>query len=388
MKKGILSFILLFTISLLCVEVASFIYISSIHKKIITPNEFFSKNKKFGSQEDCSWPEYISHHPLLNIRYKKTGKCQRPGINFDGLVDLNQNRNNENSFKILIVGGSVAEGLYESGLLERSLNERYVAPKNTSFSVVNGAIAAGQQPRQVVASLILGKDANLVVSLEGYNELFNMQDRFDINNPPQVWHELEEILLVNRDNSKAGLIIKLISSGLSDWVKAGLLRYSFSGAAIVQASAIINNQLDSNIEYKNHKRSDLDKKEFEQEYVEKYKDYIKAMHAISNSRGTKTIVFLQPVPLIGKRLTKRELQVSENSNYKEQYQKIINKLSELDVDGLSVVPLTMIFKDYEGELYDDQIHFLGDSLGKRILADAMADAIAKKLKLKNLEVEK
>ncbi len=383
MKKNFFKYSILILIPFVSIELICFTLLGITNSEVGLPSSYIKKSKKFKTEEnDCSWSDYVSHHPYLMIRYKETGKCAREKISDLGMYGEDIKDINNDTYKIILTGGSVAEGLYSSKLLEQHLNDHYISPNRKPFKLINGSISSGQQPRQAIVNIMLGDKADLVVSLEGFNELYNYTAQFRFNTAAHGWFQLEETLLRARENRVNSFALRLIASEIATVVKGSLvLRHTYSGAIMVQLSARLNQPSQAELEPKMGQRTQPNKEVFEQEYFKKYQDVVKGMAAISGTRNQKLIIFIQPIPEIGKELTKREKEIVNKRPIKEAYLKMINKLQEIKIESLYIEPLTEVFKDYKGELYADEIHYLGDTQGENILAKSMASYIAKAIGL-------
>lgn len=384
MKNKLVGYIFLIIIPLVTIELLSLVYLSVTNFKIKLPGNYLEQYSKHKESKECSWGDWVSHHPYLMLRYKRSGHCVNELSNQRGLVGPDFGNDKDlRYYNFLLLGGSVAELLFETGKLEEELNKKYYSPSNKPFKVWNAAMAAGQQPRQSIANLMYGDIADVVVSLEGYNEQFNLMSLFPIESPALTWYELEEVLLSNLDSSRAPSTLRQLITIAAKGIKRGaLLKHSYSGVTIVHIAERLNSKYSASLvaEVNYDQQGSLEKAR--DSYLKKYKSYITSMGAVAQSRDQKLFIFFQPVPAINKKLTANEVQVVGDLSYKDNYLKTVSSLIRSDQENVYIKNLLDIFKNYEEELYSDNIHFVHESKGNEILTAKMVDFIAEKLKLK------
>lgn len=384
MKKYFIGYIIVLLLPVLAIELASLSYLSISNKNVKTPSEYISKFSRYEQKKSCSWSDYVSHHPYLMIRYKRTGKCINNDVNQRGMIgeDFGHTKD-QRYYNILLLGGSVAEQLHQTGLLEEKLNKNYQLIDGRPFKVWSAAISAGQQPRQSIANLMYGDIADIVVTLEGFNEQFNLTAHFPIDTPALSWYELEEIILNSRNDDESSIQLRWILGILSNEIRSGnLFKNTYSGVAIVQLYEKIKARQISNFLAELSYNEQDSKDDRRKRYLKKYKSYVSAMSAVAKSREQALFVFFQPVPLIGKNLTQQEIEINKDMTYANRYLETIREISTLKDDRLYIKDLTQIFKDFKGELYEDIIHFSSESNGDSILSAQMTNFIAEKLEIK------
>lgn len=101
---------------------------------------------------------------------------KNPNINQLGWVGPNPvGKNSEDSIRIIIFGGSVAQQLYEAShnaLINKLKSDIRFAGKK--IEVLNAALSGYKQPQQLEALtylLSMGSEYNIVINLDGFNEL-------------------------------------------------------------------------------------------------------------------------------------------------------------------------------------------------------------------------
>jgi len=120
-----------------------------------------------------------------------------------------------------------------------------------------------------------------------------------------------------------------------------------------------------------------------------YKKYILSIHAIAGYFGLKDAFFIQPVPVLYKKLTPMEKKNSTwavGREYGKDYQRMINSLLELKNVDIPIYSIAEVFKDIDEEIYADDIHcYVRDekSPGNKIISEAIVEHLAKEWNLKN-----
>lgn len=121
--------------------------------------------------------------------------------------------------------------------------------------------------------------------------------------------------------------------------------------------------------------------------LESYKKYIKIIPDISHAFNLKSIIFLQPVPGIGKKLSTNELNINFNLD-KNIYMKFEQIFLELSTQSNVFYSLTHIFENESGDIYGDDIHLKVNKIdliskGNEILAQKMAEKMGLAWKLEH-----
>jgi hypothetical protein len=392
MSKRLKSIFFLLAFCLLTLEGFSCIATTILFHKFAPARAFFkSFRNELPREADCRWADYVSLQPYLGIRYHENGRCRHPRINREGLVGHEMPVSRDpNYFTILLLGGSVAEGLAaakingEKPLLETTLNEKFFSPNQKPFRIVNASIAAGQQPMQAIYFLIYGDRADAVISLEGYNEHFNFQAGNHFESPPAIWKQLAQ----TREADPWALILKRSAYELyASWRESPLLSRSYSAFLVAYSwIAIADHTSTQSLEPPlfpfRAEKSPPTREEKENLYVARYRGYLNSISAIAKERDMRVAFFFQPVPALQKPLTDNEKKIVGDLSYGKQYLSMITRVQLWHGTMPAAFSLLDIFRDYDDDLYTDPIHFLGSSHGNQIMADAMAQRIGKAWQLR------
>lgn len=347
------------------IEAAAFLYLYKATGSIQSPVKHLSNINGILTTGDCTWADKISLHPYLSLRYHQKQNCSLKEANSRGMLgeDLPTQKRPE-FYNVLLLGGSVAEILHQSGELEKYLNANFQSPNKKPFRIWNGAMSAGQQPRQAIAHMMYADFADLVVSLEGFNEQFSYSSFNSLESPPHVWFELENQIRIKKENSNSLRKIALKVQNSS------IFRNSYFLAAFITVAVSRNIQSATNninapslVPYE-----ELSNQEKQEKHINTYGSLLRKMGILSEARNQHLVIFLQPVPAIHKPLTPEDRRVASDLSYRDSYLKMVNSLSNLSLRNVKVIPILDTFQNYKEDLYADLIHFRGDSKGNEWLS--------------------
>lgn len=368
------------------VEFVSFLYLSSISKSVHGPSHYYSLINTGFHSADCSWGDKISVHPYLSIRYHRMRNCSDERANSRGMLgeEVPFKKDNDH-YNILILGGSVAEILYNSHELDKYLNSKFVSPNGKAFKVWNGAMTAGQQPRQAISHMMTGQWANAVISLEGFNEHFSFSTNTNIEDPPRAWYEVEGTLSNLRRNSFKYSVSHLLRQFSLKAQNNFFLSKSFFLPAMLPIAfkmAEVNNQQELSDSVSPAKADTPE--EAQKQFTETYSSYLLSMNQTAKARKQEFVVFIQPVPALHKKLTPADKAIIKDLDYGPSYLKMIKLLVENPLHQTRIIPILDTFEKHEGDLYVDLIHFRGESDGNAWLARRMGNELANVLKWKKI----
>lgn len=382
MLRKVSSVLLILVFTYAGLEIASFAYWSMVWGKIGPASSYYKAET--GLQHDgCPWSSMVSTHPYLALRYHRYGTCKKTTANVRGMVgdELPFTRNSD-YYNILLLGGSVAEILYDSGALEKKLNSDFLSPTGKPFKLWNSAMSAGMQPRNAIANMMFGEIADAVISVEGFNEHFFYNDLIPLESPTYVWHELEGMMKNARDfNYVFSEQLKITSASVG---RNSILRHSY----FLSALSALGRQL---IQRTGERPSEEivpyyegDKAEMQRKFIKDYTKYLTAMEVLAKSRNQKLVVFIQPVPAIQKPLTEADKRAVQNLSYGDSYLSMVKALQGSVPSGMHLLPILDTFANYKDDLYVDLIHFLPESQGNEWLARRIASELSPILKLKRV----
>lgn len=395
LARKVLYCVALLSAIILPLELICFLYLGISTGQWASAPYFFQHHFAQQQKKGCWWADSIVPHPYLSFAYHRGRRCSQEGINEISLKGPSfPSVNDPEFYDILVLGGSVAE-LFAAkqpqaqNIFEKRLNEIYVSPNRKPFRVLNGAIAAGREPMQLISLALFSGRADAVISLEGYNELGSYLRSRPAIDPTQEWvalmapHSATDSLrrqpsLLARDaadlaaNSSilsrsytAFLFTRLAYSAAEKWAN-GPGRPSAAGEVVPDFP------------------SSWSEKRRHQENISQYKRVLRLQRAMAREEKLPYFVFIQPAPALFKRLTEKEQSVAGDLSYGAAYQEFTREILALREEGFPIASLLKILLPVEKSIYVDNIHFDGDGTfgtGNELLAGAIADILAREWRL-------
>ena len=347
------------------------------------------------TQGDCNFSDTLFPHPYLGWVHHANPPCGLPNINSIGFYgQAFPWKRREDKFVVLLTGGSVASqlGRLTQGSLQELLNQNY-SEYGKRFVVLNGAIEAWKQPQQLILFAMYANLVDAVVTLDGYNEFFmprvptnsgrleipwklsfDVVNRFSASSNTAVaatWFN-GQVYRLTRDNW-------IISHSKSLYFLSQLLRRHV--ASYVENDSSMNDTSLTSIDGIFAFPKQWDDRTRKRWNLEQYANYIRMINGIAYRMKVPAIHFLQPVPAIGKALTKEEKMVVGDISYASEYNEMVQQLLQLRDEGIVVFSLLELYKDYTGSLYYDNVHQRLDSEGYRLMAARIAKILGEQWNL-------
>lgn len=376
-------------------ELFSFVYLGFSTGQWRTPQFYFQNHFAQQQSEGCWWADSLMPHPYLSFGYHRGEPCSQKGINNISLKGPAFPGSNDPEFyDILVVGGSVAE-LFTAKLsgspnfLEKRLNDLYVSPNKKPFRILNGAIAAGRGPMQVISLLLHADRADAVFSLEGYNEFTVYQISHSLLGPAQEWKTMmasyapgggarHSLLLATRGAANFAARNLVLSHSYTAFL---FTRLAYAAAEKGLRSSSGTSLADSAVPEFPEGWSE---KERRREFMRQYRRLLHQQRALAREQKLPYFAFIQPAPGLFKRLTDQERSVVGDVSYGAMYQGFAEELLALKQEGFPIAGLLKLLLSVEDSIYVDNIHFRGDGTmgkGNALLAEAVADILAKEWRL-------
>jgi hypothetical protein len=302
----------------------------------------------------------------------------------------------EGELSVLVLGGSVASALATQA--GSCLAERVAATLGqdpSGIRLFNGALGGYRQPQQLMAVaylLALGAKLDLVVNLDGFNEvaLYGAEDRVQETHPsyPRNWarrldsHRAPAAIVGRR---VAALHARLAGNRAPRW---GPLRLGLRGALALLSS--IEERLDARLRRTRalssgdcFSRRYADEGELLRELVALWSASSLQLHRLCAANGAAYFHFLQPNQYYGaRRLSDAERARAYDPHHPYRpgvvagYPRLIQAGVELAAQGLDFFDLTGVFDDTPDDVYlDSCCHFtvpanqlLAAEIGRRIAA--------------------
>ncbi|MDZ7742326.1 MAG: hypothetical protein U5Q03_11385 [Bacteroidota bacterium] len=423
-KKKLSGLIILLIIAGLTLELSPFILAPAVLGHSFSRKEYrkdlkdnwiaIHAEKGPGSKADNYKQGIHSIHPYLGFVHNPGGAYNDLG--FLGPDPLDSAK--DNTLNICLCGGSVAKLLFQ-------LKGDYFAEKLRESDVFSGqeirlfsvALGGFKQPQQMLSVnylLSLGAHFDLIVNLDGFNEVvlpYTDNMSFDINpSYPRNWDVLsrksldteEQILLGEQAmarHEKDQLTVLFVESPLK-----------YSNLAMLFWKVLDNNKINKI----NSTERELDKLISEQSLdyqstgpacafadtndyfrheVKLWAEASALLYELSRSGKFNYFHFLQPNQYVpaSKRLTKKELEIAYiegASDYKTAvkigYPMLQKKGMELIREGIAFKDLSMMFREVSETVYNDKCcHF--NEHGYEMIADEMVSFIENYYTVNNLQ---
>ena len=398
--KSILRFFFSLIIFLIILEIISklVVYFEYGYLKkpsdIIRDDNLNSYVQLLEKEEKCNYSSFLFPHPYLGWVNWNNPKCSNKiTFNSDGFPGPEfPIKKYEEFFDILITGGSVSEQLaprkcknIESPNCRNFLGEalkEYISSNNKKIRVFNGAAGAYKHPHQSIVATLFGKNFDLIISIEGFNEHYMLDD----NNLKKFTFPANNYNVASNgfylDSSLNRLIIELVSSYknlankffLADNSHFHSLSYRMLKIIAEKKYFKTNNKRQnfSNLwEYDKTQLNSVDIEKLKYEnLVSQWKNFI----ASSSSNGAKAIVIIQPVPQLYKNLTLEEKEFTKHRDYKKIFLKMAEEAEKLRLnENLMVYDFLNIFEQYNETIYQDAIHI--NTKGNEIMASHLVDIL-------------
>lgn len=388
--------LIFFTYGLL--EIVSYISLSPEEKKVkpgdlmrLQSNEMVEGR---GQRYGCSFSETTIGHPMLGFVHRRkeflTGGCLKENGPKGNNIMMNSYRDfpikkNDDEFVIMVLGGSVAfmftdYHLSENPYFEDYLNKHYLPPKKKVFKVYPGAAGAWAMPNQVNMFLMYGERVDGVVSIDGYNEVFPVQEKRRLEQIPAG-----QFILSNTPNSSWRFTYMNTLWLYRSLVAKTWLKHSYFFNVVYKVlvgflqKVVISESLREEFSRGNSEQLDsLPFEEREDWVVGSLERYMLRLHDLGRLTNVLTAEFLQPTRLMGKDLTEEEKLPIEYIDPKA-YARVRETYLGLEKKGYPVRDLTYLFKDEKGTIYSDHIHYKWDIKDGSRGNELMAKAIGKHL---------
>jgi hypothetical protein len=366
------------------------------HQRLLDDSNLFVA--AINEDSGCRYVDSLYPHPYLAHVHRQNTRCPNLWVNRIGLFgdELPLERNPER-FVVLLTGGSVAAQLAQitrgaPRFLQEELNRCYKPPHGDGFEVLNGADGAWKQPQQAIFMLVYGEIADAVVTLDGFNEHYNLEHRrlefpssnFVTTNPlvSNTYGRIAAVWIVN-ELRRSVANSPVLSHSFIVYATFSILQKRL---ARYYGKAPNQRFFDSMFALPQEWSKD---QKFEYNIIQ-YQKYIRAIDAIAARYKMRAIFFLQPVPAISKTLTEEEKKAVQSDlfSYRDLYRRAVDRLLEGSREGIEIHSLLDVFENERGTIYGDPIHFAadatGDSRGNRLVAAAIARRLGEAWKMERI----
>ncbi len=324
---------------------------------------------------------------------------------------------NKNQFIVGIFGGSVANNFAVDEYVTQRLSKKlksYPEFANKEIVILNFGNGGYKQPQQLLILnyfLALGQDLDLVINIDGFNEValsnLNNKAQLDIG-MPSVQHIQPLTSLANNNLSPEAMSSIVQISENKKQLKAGIDKLQTCQLALchavtsLQVKQLVNNYQQAVVKYDTQvKQSNPDTANSGIVYLPKA-DYVLpdraafdkiasmwyessiGMNQILSSRKIKYFHFIQPNQYYQTKRTftakENEIAIDKNSPYIEGvtkgYPVLLSKVNDLQKAGVNVFNAVNILDNTKETVYKDACcHY--NSVGQEVLTDYVSSSIIK-----------
>ena len=348
----------------------------------------------------CNYYSSLFPHPYLGWVYWNNPYCHSDKwFNSDGFRGPEfPITNEENYFDILITGGSVSgqfgpgkpcedkKNIFCRDFLGEVLKD-YKSTENKKIRVFNAGVGAYKHPHQSIVATLYGRNFDLIISIEGFNEHYMLNDKVPnkFSEPANNFIISTSDFYINNGLNKIIIDFILFYKNLANKFKiinnSHLHSLSYRTMKLIADKTVLteNNRRKAFSNLWQYNRKDLSKLDIEKFKYENLVSLWRSFIAASSSNGAKGIIIVHPVPQLFKNLTDHEKKVSAHRNYKEIFLRMAEEAKKLRLnENLMVYDFLKIFEDYNETLYTDHSHM------NFIANEIMAENIKKILILNKL----
>lgn len=351
-------------------------------------------------QDGGTYASRLFPHPYLGWVYRDNSPSQTRCINNVGMYGTDYPfERDPRKFVILLTGGSVVDQLARGchpniNYLEHVLNAYYQMGER-EFKVLNGGMGAWKQPQQLILFSLFADVVDAVVTLDGFNEHYMVGHIWRLEHPANNFLDINPFL----DSGYGKLIGVWLNGRIYQYTRSSrICRHSklcyFASRTLRDAIRVScedqtgkanPQELTLSGMYSLPQDWSIEKRIVYDLY--QYRKYVRMTDAIAKKMEVKAAHFVQPCPAIGKKLTDAEKRVVGDLSYADIYARMTRSLLDLKGEGIPVYSILNIFQEFEGTIYADHVHCFrdkktGESPGYRIMAERMAEILAKQWGLK------
>jgi hypothetical protein len=380
------SFVLIFTILIILAEIVLRIRID----KVVEAKPSFNSGNYL-----CEWNDSLHPDPFVGYLFGVNSFCSFKNTNSNGFLssEFPKSRTGSDAFNILLLGASVAFNLYAgqdlqlSGYLKNELEQNYLGPNNKEVRLHSTAIPAWKQPQQLNSFIQYGHLFDAVLSIEGFNELVNLNQNEKFNTPQSMlWHIfIPAQFLVGQAGSFSKMVEK--AKVVFPFLKKSFLYNSFYTLLRKNIISRIENIKAGDHPYQYYFTAKISPRDAIEEYIE----ILETINKLSIFNKQYLKIFIQPSMFYAKALSPVERKISLNS--KSNKERIYNSYVSLNQILLTskydyISNLTNIFESEMESIYFDPVHMgykNGKNLGHEIMVKRILEDLVEGwgLKLKN-----
>lgn len=365
-KKKSLFYCLLIFFLFFGINAISFFSILIITDKNIYTEEY----KKFKKRFRKSGFKTIYPHPYFGFGVVSNYSNSDSLINEPLFVNDINNDQSANKIKILILGGSVAKHLTqnttsdkinfksitinEKDIFQKTINEYFSSDK---FVVFNASIDGGKQPQQLFKLYyldLLGYNFDIVINLDGFNELaLSLSENYELND--HLIYPRNYSRLISKFNSNFDCV-KELNKKVRRFLYLPILEF-YDLFFIRNCHFKIEGQ-NQNSGTRFSEMTTFKKMNFNDAFLISKKIWKNSSEKTYEFLNKKNIIYihaLQPNLYLenSKLLTEKEQILKNYKKYGDVIQKYYINFSSNDIDVKNKIDLKFLFKNNNEELYRD-----------------------------------
>lgn len=297
-----------------------------------------------------------------------------------------------NEFWVGILGGSLAEMFVVDVPAKERLEthlQMFPAAKNKKVRVIHMAHSGYKQPQQTIAYTLFGEKLDLVINIEGFNEVSNhlLGADFPLSYPLTSFRHYYSrwpgyVYLLS-----SKIIVETIFSSYFGYLENSSIQKSPLVTLSLLTGIKILGPINSHLQlgflnyYKKERpdRPDPWSLEAIRARIAIWEVFARKQILLAQASGVPIWIFLQPNQYLENRkpITEWEKKNAFNDHFAKtapHYQLLVDKGVALAAENLPIVDLSHMFKNINATIYKDSCCHI-NSLGNLILADTLAENI-------------
>lgn len=410
MRRVIYSIILFFIVAFVCLAALEGVstYVlrnrygvtreNAMHILLAKLQEVPSSDESLLSPGDAQ----INHERDLHPFFGYTGKRNAKGFNNFGFTTWQKfpYRKAPDEFVIGTFGGSFAQQFIDDNEAVRILNQEIFPAIErlgyTRITHINLSESAWRQPQNHYALLHYLSDIDLAITIDGFNEIANIDSSLAINYPIDfpnsgIWLGLVKNSL---DVSRVKKIHEILEKNEAVHAYAALLNKEPFRISLfchllwhlhfnksIKEVAALREKLQTDAHWENFDttpEAEAEKTAAVERYFQSYENWIRNAQLLARARGKRSIHFIQPNQYVAgtKELSEEEKEhYTTNEKLRSEvngyYPRLEEMVTALQSEKFPVYSLTNVFQSTQATVYrDDCCHI--SSLGNEIVARAVA----------------
>ena len=355
-------------------ELASQIYIHNYRRDLLSQSYQQENPAEYKRIKD--WHGNFKRSPFF-------GYVTKYGNNYGfSSIDDYPLAKDDNTFVIAVLGGSVADQFVRHIVANARLTDRlkeYVpALKNKYIRFMNLAIPGYKQPQQYIALSYFVENIDMVIQLDGWNEVWSRTS----GAYPMDYPSFSEFLYDDESNGRISDVFE--KKEMAESIRMNPI-LSKSAILILYRNILLKNVYSESQDLSNPKASFYNRmnspEEIQQILVGNWKKYTTMEQAILKLHNKPGFFFIQPSQYNpeSKTFSSEEQSTVINNIFSNSVADFLALRKE--ASKLGVYDLAMVFKPIKETVYIDDCCHINDK-GNEIIADAIFRTIGQNYKLK------